>query len=135
MNQPKGFRTANRRYLQAFWPLMSMYVVTVVVTSSFIEMETAGASVRIASAAATTLPLAGVLWVMMRLIAETDEYTRLRQLTAMARGGAITAALATFVGFLQIYGAIEGFPVFLLGPFFFLAYGFSYGAACLGKRD
>lgn len=135
MSHFKGFRTANRRYLQAFWPLIAVYVLTVAVTSFFIDMKTAGIGVRIASAAATTLPLAGVLWVMLRLIGETDEYTRLRQLTAMARGGAITAALATFAGFLQIYGAIEGFPVFLLGPFFFLAYGFSYGAACLGKQD
>lgn len=135
MARPKGFKTANRRYLQAFWPFMAVYVVTVAVTSFLIDMETASLAVRIACAAATTLPLAGVLWVMLRLIGETDEYTRLLQLTAMARGGAITAALATFVGFMQIYGAIDHFPVFLLGPGFFLAYGFSYGAACLGKRD
>lgn len=133
MAQPKGFKTANRRYLQAFWPLIAMYVVTVGGTSFFIDMETVGLGVRIASAVATTLPLAGVLWVMLRLIGETDEYTRLRQLTAMARGGAITAAIATFVGFLQIYGAIDIFPVFFLGPCFFLAYGSSYGVACLGK--
>jgi hypothetical protein len=133
MAEPKGFKTANRRYLQAFWPLMAVYVVTVAVTSFFIDMDTAAVWVRIASAAATSLPLAGVLWVMLRLISETDEYTRLRQLTAMARGGAITAAIATFVGFLQIYGAVDSFPVFLLGPCFFLAYGFSYGAACFGK--
>ncbi len=133
MAQSKGFKTANRRYLQAFWPLMAVYVGTVAVTSFFIDMDTASTAVRVASAAATTLPLAGVLWVIMRLIGETDEYTRLRQLTAMARGGAISAALATFVGFLQIYGAVDTVPVFFLGPCFFLAYGFSYGAACFGK--
>jgi flagellar biosynthesis protein FliR len=126
VTQPKGFRTANKRYHYTFWPLMGVYVVAIFAASSFIDENTAPMWLKVSGALAVALPVLGVLWVMLRQVGETDEYTRLRQLNALARGGAITAGAAFVVGFLQIFGAIGPVDVFWFGPLFFIAYGLSH---------
>ncbi|MBU4568558.1 MAG: hypothetical protein KJ833_06290, partial [Alphaproteobacteria bacterium] len=78
-------------------------------------------------------PILGALWAILRRVRETDEYTRLRQLTALAQGGAITAGIAFLVGFLQIFNVIGSVDVFWLGTLFFLAYGLSYCLQHFGK--
>ena len=123
MSDQKGFRTANRRYQYTFWPLMAAYVVAVFSASSFIDKNTAPLWLKVAGAMATALPVLGVIWVMLRQVRETDEYTRLKQLMALARGGAITAGAAFVIGFLQIFGAAPEFSAFWFGPMFFVAYG------------
>ena len=66
-----------------------------------------------------------MFWLIWRYVQETDEYTRLRQLQALAIGGMITASAAGTIGFLQLYNAIPAgsVPTFLLLPLFFLSYG------------
>jgi hypothetical protein len=126
MTEPPGFRHANRRYLRIFWPLIATYVVLVVGGAFLVHAETTATWLKVVMAVLVTLPLAGVLWAMLRNIDETDEYTRLRQLTAFARGAAVLVAAIFLTGFLQIFGALERVPVFLFGPLFFLAYGFAF---------
>ena len=133
MLKTKGFRTANRRYLYVFWPLMAAYVAIIFATSYFIDEETSPLWFKVAGAGVTTAPILGALWAILRLVGETDEYTRLRQLTALAQGGAITAGIAFLVGFLQIFNAIGPVDVFWFGPLFFLAYGLSYCLQHFGK--
>ena len=133
MSETKGFRTANRRYRYAFWPLMAVYVVAVMSGTYFIDEDTAPLWLKVTGALATALPVLGVIWVILRQVRETDEYTRLRQLTALAQGGAITAGVAFVAGFLQIFGAIPEFSAFWFGPMFFLAYGLSQCVAHFGK--
>lgn len=133
MTQQKGFRTAKRRYHYAFWPLMAFYVVAVFSASFFIDEDTAPLWLKISGALATALPVLGVILVMLRQVRETDEYTRLRQLTALAQGGAITAGIAFVAGFLQIFGALPEFSAFWFGPLFFVAYGLSNCAPHFGK--
>ena len=125
MSETKGFRTANRRYLYVFWPSMAAYVAIIFATSYFIDKETAPLWLKVAGALAATLPILGALWAILRLVRETDEYTRLRQLTALAQGGAITAGIAFLVGFLQIFNVIGSVDIFWFGTLFFLSYGLS----------
>lgn len=125
MSKTKGFRTANRRYLYVFWPSMAAYVAIIFATSYFIDKETAPLWLKVAGALAATLPILGALWAILRLVRETDEYTRLRQLTALAQGGAITAGIAFLVGFLQIFNVVGSVDIFWLGTLFFLSYGLS----------
>lgn len=133
MSEQKGFRTANRRYHYAFWPLMGVYVVGIFVASFYIDEDTAPLWLKITGALAVALPVIGVLWAILRQVRETDEYTRLRQLTALAQGGAITAGIAFIAGFLQIFGALPEFSAFWFGPLFFLAYGLSACVLHVGK--
>ncbi len=133
MTQPKGFRTANRRYNYLFWPLMGLYIVIIFLASHFIDEETSPLGLKIGAAIATSLPLLGTLWAILRLVRETDEYTRLRHLTALAQGGAITAGVAFTAGFLQIFGAVPEFSAFWFGPLFFAAYGLSSCILYFGK--
>lgn len=125
MSETKGFRTANRRYLYVFWPSMAAYVAIIFATSYFIDKETAPLWLKVVGALAATLPILGALWAILRLVRETDEYTRLRQLTALAQGGAITAGIAFLIGFLQIFNVVGSIDIFWFGTLFFLSYGLS----------
>ena len=133
MTQPKGFRTANRRYQYLFWPLMALYVAIIILASHFIDEDTSPLGLKIVAAVATSLPMLGALWAILRLVRETDEYTRLHHLTALAQGGAITAGAAFVAGFLQIFGAVPEFSAFWFGPLFFAAYGLSSCVRFFGK--
>ncbi len=133
MTEPKGFRTANRRYHYVFWPIMTLYIVIIFLASHFIDEETSPLGLKVLAATATSLPMLGALWAILRLVRETDEYTRLHHLTALARGGAITAGIAFVIGFLQIFGALSEFSAFWFGPLFFAAYGLSSCIRHFGK--
>jgi hypothetical protein len=73
------------------------------------------------------------LWSVQRHARETDEYTRLRKLTALSQGGLITVGATLLFGFLQFFGVVSSVPVYLFGPFFGLAYGFCYYAPEFGR--
>ncbi|MBI1399774.1 hypothetical protein [Hyphomonas sp.] len=133
MSRTKGFRSANRRYLYVFWPFMAAYVAIILGASFLIDKDTSPLWLKVAGALAATLPIIGALWAILRRVAETDEYTRLRQLTALAQGGAITAGIAFLVGFLQIFNVIGSIDIFWFGTLFFLAYGLSVCLLQFGK--
>lgn len=133
MTQPKGFRTATRRYQMVFWPLMILYVVILFSGAFLIDEDTSPLYQRAGLAVGVALPLFGILWAMLRQVKETDEYTRMRQLKALAEGGAITVAAIFLIGFLELFNVIGDVPLFLFGPFFFMAYGLAYCRFSFGK--
>lgn len=83
MTQPKGFRTANKRYMMIFVPMMALYCVAISIALTVIDLETASTGVRMGAAIAISLPLIAILLAILRLVRETDEYTRMRQLQAL----------------------------------------------------
>jgi hypothetical protein len=133
MTQPKGFRTAKRRYHLLFWPLMGAYLAVFFAGVYLVDEETSPLALRAGFAVAVALPLFGVLWAVHRYVNETDEYTRMRQLQALTEGGFITTAAIFLVGFLEIFNAIPDVPLFLFGSLFFAAYGFAYCRQQMGK--
>jgi hypothetical protein len=133
MPETKGFRTANRRYHLVFWPMMALYIVVIFLASRIIDEDISPLGWKVLAAIATSLPMLGALWALLRLVRETDEYTRLRHLTALSHGGAITAGVAFVAGFLQIFGALPDFSAFWFGPLFFAAYGLSSCVRYFGK--
>ena len=128
-----GFRTAKRRYNYLFWPLMAVYVLIILGATWLIDEDSAPLWLNVVCAIGVTAPLLGVLYAMRRHTDETDEYTRMRHLKAMRDGGLITAAALLLVGFLQIFEVVQTIEVFWFGPFFFIAYGLSNWAQCLGR--
>jgi len=133
MSQQKGFRTANRRYRMVFWPLMGAYLAALMAGVVLVDEDHSPLYLRAGFALAVAVPLFGVLWAMLRNVKETDEYTRMRQLHALAEGGAITTGAIFLVGFLEIFNVIGDVPLFLFGPLFFLAFGFAFCRTRTGK--
>jgi len=126
----RGFLFAKRRYNRIFWPLMAAYVVLLIGGEYWVSLyETAPLALRVGAALASALRRVGALLVILRYFAETDEYTRLRQLTAFARGAVFTMSIVFVVGFLQLFEAISSFDVFWFGPLFFASWGLAFCAS------
>lgn len=133
MSEQKGFRTANRRYMVIFVPMMTLYCVALFAALSFIDMETAPAAIRAGAALLISLPLVAILWSVLRLVKETDEYTRTRQLQALAEAGVLLTGVIFVLGFLERFGVIPDMPLFLFGPGFFVLYGLSHFRRTIGR--
>ncbi|WP_321487978.1 hypothetical protein [uncultured Hyphomonas sp.] len=133
MAQPRGFRTANRRYRFLFWPMMAVYVAIILGTKFLIDGDKAPLWLNAASAIAAALPLFIVLYAIRRQTEETDEYTRMRYLRALRDAGLITCGVLFLVGFLQIFGVVGNIDVFWFGPVFFFAFGLARLPECFGR--
>jgi hypothetical protein len=127
-----GFRTANKRYKRLFWPMMTLYVAIILVAKWLVDEDTTAVWIRAVCAIATTAPVIGAIWAILRQTSETDEYTRARQMRALAEAGAIVACGTFLVGFLQIFGVISAVDVFWFGPAYFVAFGLSRCRTYLG---
>ena len=120
------FKTAKRRYNLIFWPMMVVYCAACIAGALLLgRLDPEPVWLAPLLALFTVLPIFVVLWLIWRYTQETDEYTRLKQLQALAIGGLVTAGASGLIGFLQLYEAIPNFPVFLLLPAFFFSYGLS----------
>jgi hypothetical protein len=133
MTQPKGFRTANKRYLMIFIPMMTIYCVSIAAALTFIDFNTSPTGLRIAASLGVSLPLVAILWSILRLVRETDEYTRLRQLQALSEAGCLLTGTIFIIGFLERFNVIPDTPLFLFGPAFFFFYGLAHARQRLGK--
>ena len=127
------FREANKRYRRAFIPVMVVYTVAVFGGSYLLkQFETPPTWLSAIVALIMAAPIGGLLWLMWRLTRETDEFTRQKQMSALAAGGMITAFISVVWGFLELYNVVPPMWTFLVGPIFFLTYGLVY---CVGGRS
>lgn len=133
MAQPKGFRTAARRYMLVFWPFTAAYLIALFTGVWLVDQDTSPLWLRTGFAVTIVLPLFGMLWALLRHVGETDEYTRLRELKALAEAGAITTGAVFLFGFLEIFNVVGDVPLFLFGPLFFLAFGLAHCRQRLGR--
>jgi len=133
MTKQLGFRTAARRYRLVFWPMTAAYMAVLFAGVFLVDKDASPLWLRAAFAVAVVLPLFGMLWAMLRHVGETDEYTRLRQLQALAEAGAITTGAVFLFGFLEIFNVIGDVPLFLFGPLFFLAFGLAHCRQRFGR--
>jgi hypothetical protein len=133
MSQTKGFRTANKRYMMIFVPMMTIYCVAITAALTLIDFDTSPIGLRVAAALSVSLPLVAILWSVLRLVRETDEYTRLRQLQALAEAGCLLTGTIFIAGILERFNVIGDVPLFLFGPAFFFFYGLAHVRQRLGK--
>lgn len=118
------YKSANRRYRAWFIPMMVLYCVLCFGGAALLGLNGWQQHwMRGVIAILTIAPIFIVFWLLWRYTQETDEYTRLRQLQALAIGGMVTASAAWLIGFLQLYKVVTQVPVFMLLPLFFLSYG------------
>ena len=126
MAQQLGFNTAKNRYQRLYWPAVAAYVAICLGGAIIVDKDTSPIWLTGTFSVLTAAPLVFIMWLMLRHSDETDEYTRMRQLQAFAKGGAITMSAIWVVGSFQLWDVIPGLNVFWFGPFFFLAYGLTY---------
>src|SRR5215472_6213953 len=120
------YREANRRYRRAYWPMITLYAVACIGGALIIKQNPpmwAVATIAIITAA----PIIGVFWLMRRLLAETDEYTRKLHTEALLTGGGLTFSLTVVWSFFELYGVVPQdryFPATLfIVPIFLGLYG------------
>lgn len=122
------FKEAKKRYNGLYWPIWMFYVVACIGGALLLRMLSAPPEwMKVVVAIFTVAPIFAVFWLIWRYVQETDEYTRLQQLQALAIGGMVTASVAGTVGFLELYEVMpeDWFPPFLFLPLFFFSYGIS----------
>lgn len=125
------FKDAQRRYQKAFAPVMIFYVIFCfagpMLLNAMIDPPLWIVSI---VAIVTALPIIGVFLLVVRLLRETDEYTRKVQTDAILVGGAITLSVTVMWAFLELFEAvprIENFPTMMLvTPLFFGMWGLAY---------
>jgi len=131
--QPRGFRIATKRYRRLFWPMMVIYVLTIMACSGLLQEDASPLWLRVTCAIATTLPVVIGIWAVLRMAHEADEYTRARQIRALAESGAMLASGLFLTGFLQMYDVIGRVEVFWFGPAYFFCFGIAYCLRSVGK--
>jgi len=121
-----AMNTAQKRYLARFFPVMALYVASVVGVSFLFILAPPVGVARYAVALLPALPIIGVFYVLGRyLLEETDEFLRLRQVMALLVGGGLTLSLCAIWGFLEIYAHAPAVGVFNVVWIFFGAFGFA----------
>ena len=125
------FKDAQRRYQKAFVPVMLFYVMFCfagpMLLNAMIDPPLLVVSL---VAIITALPIAGVFLLVVRLLRETDEYTRKIQTDAILVGGAITLSATVIWAFLELFEVIPRYENFssmmLVAPLFFGTWGLAY---------
>jgi hypothetical protein len=108
---------SKRRYLLVFWPLMTLYVLSVVLISWVLPISHLPDGPRQVLALTPVLPIGGVIWAMARRLEETeDEFQRLLDARAMLLATGVLLVGATAWGFLQVYARLAPFPTIILFP-------------------
>ena len=132
--EQQTYKSARRRYVRLFWPLMAIYTLIVLAGSFYLgTFEVEPLWLQATLAVLCALPVIAVLFVMLRYFNETDEYSRLVQLKAFSYGAAFTVSCLFLIGFFQLFEVIDTFAVFWFGPLFFLAYGISHRFMAKGE--
>lgn len=119
-----SYKQAQRRYIRIFWPVMAVYIVTCFAGPTligFVEPQPMWFKPVIAILTAT--PVAIVFWLLLRNVRETDEYVRSQMVSAILPAAAITLALTTLWGFMEMYGVVtlpeRVSAMFFVSPTFF----------------
>lgn len=115
---------AYRAYLRRFVPVMLLYVVLVWAAPALIHGVNAQGPLLWLIASAPALPLAGVFWLIGRLLIDLDdEYLRMLEVrkALVATGFAMTAA--SVWGFLEVYAEAPHVPLFAVPILWFAGLG------------
>ncbi len=127
MPKPRGYKTAQRRYMRMYFPSALLFAVLLFAGLFIANGETVSVWMRLACAFAVFLPLAGMVYAFWRHAEETEEYNRQVLWRAMAEATALWLALISFIGLLGTFEVIENFPVFFLFPSYFVAFAIACG--------
>ena len=128
------YKSARRRYVRVFWPLMAAYMAVVLGGTAYLGFSgNESLWLKTGLGIGMGLPMVAVLFVMVRFFEEADEYTRLLHLRSFAYATVVTIGAIAMFGALQMFDAMGGVEVFWFVPGFFLSYGLIYRS--MGGKD
>lgn len=128
---PNSFLLANKRYRRDFAIAMGAYVL-IVCAGPFLlaAIDEPQKWMFALMAVASALPAMFIFLLIGRWLKETDEYTRMRQGSAMLIAGGIVLSICLLWGFLELYDLVPKLWTFLVAPMFFANWG---GVALIRK--
>ncbi|RIV82681.1 hypothetical protein [Aurantiacibacter zhengii] len=122
MEDKGAVTTAVRRYNRRFLGASLLYAVSMIGAGTATNYIAANSPLMWALAVLPMLPAFGMIWAMMRYLAEeTDEYQRHRAVQASMVGLALVLVLGTGWGFLETFGLVPHiwawwvFPAWAMG--------------------
>lgn len=121
---------AQRRYVTRFWPVMAIYVASVLAVSWLFNGRAPDGPLKYAIAVLPALPIIGIIVVMGRyLIEEQDEFIRLRHTIGLLIAIGLTLSFCAVWGFLEIYAGVPTIGLFNVVWGFFAAMGIGAAAS------
>ena len=118
---------AARAYVRRFTIAMTVYAAMVVAASLLSETQIGRGSAIWLIALLPALPLLYVFYSMGRYLAEqTDEYVKMLEVRKALVATGLTLAVATILGFLEIYAEAPHLPLFFIPVIWF-------GGLCVGQ--
>ena len=127
-------KQARKRYKRLVWPAMVIYLASIFAGSLWLrQFESAPLWAGLLVAMAVSVPVAVVMFLLIRYFSETDEYNRMLHLRAFAYGASTTISVIFFVGFLQMFDVVGQVDLILFGLGFLFVYPFSYWL--MGGKD
>ena len=119
-----AMNAAQRRYLVRFWPIIGLYVVTVLGVTWLFNNQPPEGPIKFVIAVLPALPIIGVLYVMGRyLVEEQDEFLRLQLVIGLLIATGLTLSFCAVWGFLEIYHLVPVIGVFDISWGYFAAMG------------
>jgi len=113
-----------RRYVKEFLIAMSAYVVILMLSISILNRFELPKVWQIVISLAHALPVAFVIFSIMRLLIDSDELQQRVQLLATSFAAALTGLITFSYGFLENVG-FPKFPIFFIFPLMIVLWGIS----------
>jgi len=109
--------TARRRYIGRMIPIAIAYMVAVFVAGSIIPNGAAPTPLTVVVALVPASAVVGFIWAMGRYLTDlTDEYVRLLEVRKALVATALTLALASGWGILELFTTVPRVPLFYVFP-------------------
>jgi hypothetical protein len=120
-----------RRYVKEFLIAMSAYVTILILSISILNRVELPKLWQVVISLAPALPVAFVIFSIMRLLIDSDELQQRVQLLATSFAAALTGLITFSYGFLENVG-FPKFPTFFIFPLIIFLWGI--GLAYFSKR-
>ena len=112
-----------RRYTRSVVGWMTLYVVLVFGVPMLLEWRHITGPALYVLAVLPSLPIGGVVWAALRLMAESDEFVRALLAKRFVIAAGITFFLSAAWGFLESYAHAPHVPMWMVFPGFWAAFG------------
>ncbi|WP_371397216.1 hypothetical protein [Fretibacter rubidus] len=117
---PKAART---RYFKVFVPAMAGYVGSMFLAAAILDKEAPPSVLAVILALIPALCIMVWMWGQARFISEIDEFQRKVQIDALLAGLAMTLAICTGWGLLEMFANVPALPIFNVIVIFAFCYG------------
>jgi hypothetical protein len=118
-----AFMPADRQYLTSLWSWMAVYAVAVFGVPTAIEQHLITGPAIYVAAMLPSIPIAAIMWAVIRLMARSDEYVRAITAKRMILATGLCFFLSSAWGFIETYAPGPHIPLWMVFPIFWGCFG------------